>query len=76
MARHKNKEWNLDGKEVNGRSSGVSPEHLHAALLMDLRDELQRLNRLLHCHNTVAIPELLRAIKRNTTKRKRKVSKP
>lgn len=66
MARHANKNWNLSGTEFGGRSAGVSDGHLSVAVLMDIRDELQKLNALLHCHNTVAIPALLRGIKRNT----------
>lgn len=42
------------------------------AVLMDIRDELQTLNMVFRCHNTLAIPDLLRAIKKNTTKRARK----
>jgi hypothetical protein len=45
---------------------------------MDLRDELKlmraelvRLNGLLHCANFVGIPATLRAIRRNTTKKRR-----
>jgi hypothetical protein len=39
---------------------------------MDIRAELKRLNHLLHCHNFTEIPGVLRGIRRNTTKRKRK----
>lgn len=41
-------------------------------VLQDLRDELQKLNTLLHCPNAIRIPQILDAIRRNTTKRKRK----
>lgn len=65
MARHANIDWNLpEGTPTHQWSS------IHAALLMDLRDELQRLNRLLQCSNFQNIPRTLRAIQRNTTKRK------
>lgn len=37
---------------------------VHAALLMDLRDELKRLNNLLHCPNFLNMPHDLRAIRR------------
>jgi len=43
-----------------------------AALLMDIRDELQTLNRLLACPNFTQIPTTLRAIRKNTTKARRK----
>jgi hypothetical protein len=71
VSRHKNKAWQLSGTDIDGTSLDVSHDHIQFALLMDIRDELQELNALLH-HNAVAIPELLRAIKRNTTKPKRK----
>ena len=41
------------------------------ALLMDIRDELQRLNALLHCENFTQIPKTLNRIVVNTTKKKR-----
>jgi hypothetical protein len=71
MARHANTNWNLDeGTPTgNGGSTHQWPS-IHAALLMDLRDELQRLNALLHCANFQAIPGRLKAIQTNTTKRK------
>lgn len=43
---------------------------VNAALLMDIRDELKRLNGVLHCPNFLAIPFKLDAIKRNTTKKR------
>ena len=46
------------------------------ALLNDIREELKRLNELLHCSNFVEIPSILRTIKRNTTKRKKPKGKP
>ena len=39
---------------------------MQLAVLMDIRDELKRLNAFLHCPNAVAIPKLLRSIQRNT----------
>lgn len=47
------------------------------AMLVQIRDELRKLNTLLHCHNTVAIPQILRQIEANTRKpkpRKRKAT--
>lgn len=61
MARHKNANWNL-------AENGLSWEAVHAALLMDIRDELQALNRLLNCPNFTGIPSTLRSIRRNTAK--------
>jgi hypothetical protein len=47
-------------------------DHVAVEVLMDLRDELQRLNALLHCKNFVAIPRKLDAIAANTREPKRK----
>jgi hypothetical protein len=65
MSRKKNLDWNLP--EVNSWDS------IKVAILMDIRDELQTLNRLLACKNFEAIPSILRGIRTNTTKRVRKV---
>lgn len=53
-------------------------ERANLAVLMDIRDELKTLNRLLGCSNFIAVPEILRGIERNTAKprRKKKVTKP
>lgn len=42
------------------------------AVLMDVRDELQRLNRLLHCHNLIEIPQTLKRVEKNTRKNTQK----
>jgi len=68
MANTKNMDWQI---AVNLDHS-VSIENARLAVLMDIRDELQKLNRLLHCHNAVRIPKILDAIRRNTTKRRKK----
>jgi hypothetical protein len=39
---------------------------------MDIRDELQELNRRLRCPDFLAIPRILRDVRRNTAKPKRK----
>ena len=66
MARHKNVMWNLP--ENNGRPHYHAWESMILATIMDVRDELQRLNSLLHCHNVIGIPATLRSIRRNTYK--------
>lgn len=68
--RHKNQEWNI-GDTLNG----VSWNQVQCAVLMDIRDELQRMNAILHCSNFLAIPRKLDDIKRNTAKR-RKTRRP
>lgn len=66
MARHKDAQWNLPDEP--------SWECVHAALLMDLRDELRRLNQLLSCPNFTRMPETLRAVRANTSSIKRLLS--
>jgi hypothetical protein len=63
--RHRNQNWNI-GHTLNG----VSWNQVQCAVLMDIRDELQAMNAILHCSNFLAIPHKLDAIKRNTAKRK------
>lgn len=66
MARYKNIDWTLPNEGIG------TWERVQVAILMDIRDELQSLNSLLHCPNFVAMPRLLRDVKRNTTKQKRR----
>ena len=68
MARFKNADWDI---AASGTGSRVI-EGAILAVLMDLRDEMQRLNLLLHCPNFTAIPGKLERIARKLpTKRKR-----
>jgi len=69
MSRHGHVNWNLHD---NGPGKPVPNETVTNALLMDLRDELQKLNGLLHCQNFQAIPSKLDRIGRNTTKPRKK----
>lgn len=69
--RKKNANWNLN---VNDDGS-VPQMDAHLAVLMDIRDEMQRLNRLLHCSNFIGIPRELANITKNTRK-PRKVRRP
>ena len=67
--RGKNQHWqplDEDGKAPTWERIGI-------AVLMDIRDELQRLNAAIYCPNFIGIPRTLRAIERNTAKRRRKV---
>ena len=64
-------DWNLstdDGKSV------TNAEHAILAVSMDIRDELQKLNRVLACRNFQNIPKYLREIRRFTY-HKKKLSK-
>ena len=55
--RHANMNWNLGPTKSNGCCTW---EQINAALLMDIRGELQKLNTLLGCHNFLAIPDRLK----------------
>lgn len=60
-----------------GATGNYTYEQVQAAVLMDIRDELQTLNRLLGCQNFIEVPSILRAIRGNTMpKRKPKRRKP
>lgn len=47
-------------------------DHVPLQVLMDIRDELQRMNAVLHCPNFTAIPSKLDAIRRKIPARKKK----
>lgn len=66
--RLRNHQWTVS-KSAGG---GYAFEAAQLTVLMDIRDELIRLNQLLHCPNFVEIPSILRGVRRNTTKPKRK----
>jgi len=71
MARHKNVNWDLpESASVGGGRKVSPPDVVYSALLMDIRDELVTLNRLLHCQRFQGIPDDLRAIRCNTTKKR------
>lgn len=61
MARHKDTEWVLDEK-----NPGFAGAQL--AVLMDIRDELKRMNSLFHCIRFQSMPGTLESIRRNTAK--------
>jgi hypothetical protein len=67
--RHANKGWNLP-TSAEGRIE--SWDMVKIAVLMDIRDELQRLNTLLYCKNFTGLPFTLKQIDKNTRKRKKK----
>lgn len=51
-------------------------EQVQCALLMDLRDELQALNRVIGCVNFLDIPRILRDIRTNTTPKAKAKRRP
>jgi hypothetical protein len=65
----KNWNWSIERDDSSGN---FSCDQAQLSVLMDIRDELQTLNNVFRCHNALAIPQLLRDIKRNTTKPKRR----
>lgn len=69
--RHKNLSWNLGGRDRNGQLEWVQ---VKCAILLDIRDELQTLNRLLACQNFIVMPATLRSIQRNTAKPKKRTA--
>ncbi len=60
--------WKLT-PHPNGNYSHSDAE---LAVMMDIRDELKSLNRLLQCPNFLDIPKRLRKIDRNTARRRPK----
>ena len=71
MAKGRFKDIDWDLADDQGRVG--TWERVEIAVLMDIRDELKKLNFLLHCNNFVAIPRKLDRISANTAKpRKRK----
>lgn len=74
MRRTKNWDWN-DKPDKAGNYTWAQAQ---VSVLQDIRDELQQLNRIIGCPNFIAVPEILRGIKRNTGKKRkpRVVGKP
>jgi hypothetical protein len=58
--------WTVRGADQ--KEGSASWDGAQLAVLMDIRDELQELNRRLACSDLLALPKLLRAIKSNTEK--------
>lgn len=70
--RKKDANWSLNVRP-DGNVASMADAQL--AVLMDIRDELKKLNQLLYCTNFMDIPLKLDAIRKNTTK-PRKAKKP
>jgi hypothetical protein len=60
--RHKNGRWDLPTNEANGAIE--SWDHVKIAVLMDIRDELQELNRTFNCPNFRMMPRQLELTRR------------
>ena len=67
MSRYKDIEWELPDQPCW--------ESTHAALMMDIRDELRRLNRRINCEDFIAIPRTLWKIQLNTQKKRKSTRK-
>ena len=67
MPRYKDIEWELPDTP--------SWESTKTALLMDIRDELKRLNRRINCEDFIAIPRTLQKIQLNTQKKRKSTRK-
>ena len=71
--RHKNEDWDLqDGTKDNDGVNRVPNGTVQVAVLMDIRDQLANLNRLLRCPAFLSIPRVLKQIQSHTRPRKRK----
>lgn len=70
MRKHKDVEWTMPERMSDG-----TWEQVGIIVLMDIRDELKRLNTLLCCPNFTRILATLDAIKTNTKKRQKKTVK-
>ena len=66
--RQKNSRWGLN-PSLGG---GFATDQAQLAVLMDIRDELQSLNRRMDCAETLSIPRVLEKIRKNTTPKRRK----
>ena len=70
MARHKDFNWTLpDGTPT--LTAKLIMGRIYTSLLMDIRDELKAINRVLSCSNFLQIPAKLDRIQLNTRKQKR-----
>lgn len=66
--RFANTDWHL----ADQKNQIETWEKVGIAVLMDIREELRTLNRLLSCPNFTGIPATLRRISANTAKPKKK----
>lgn len=66
--RRKNVNWQLP--VVNNSTGAISNDDAHLAVLMDIRDELQSLNKLFGCYNFQSIPRELRKLVYNSKPRR------
>ena len=65
--RYKNRNWRIETNS-DGR---ISHNDVRLAVLMDIRAELQQINRIIGCRNFMMIPGQLEVIARNTARRRK-----
>lgn len=66
--RKKNFNW-----RIHTNADGTTPSaDAHLAVFMDIRDELQKLNRVFECPNFLRIPWTLDEIRKQTKKKRKK----
>ncbi len=68
MARHKNFQWSVAPADNDGRHTWDS---IRVSILLDIRDELQQMNRIWGCHNFQRIPQILDVIATDARRRDR-----
>lgn len=59
-------------KDANWQINEVSYDSAQLAVLMDIRDELKQLNRVLNCRDFLDMPRVLRQVRANTAKPRKK----
>ena len=59
------KSYGLDWEIWLNDDGTLAYERVRVILLQEIRDELKRLNTLMHCHNTVTIPRELKGLRRD-----------
>lgn len=57
-------EYGTDWRHTQSERGTYSYEQVHAILLQEIRDELKRLNALLHCSNFTQLPQVVRRLDR------------
>lgn len=82
MADRRWKDYNWYVATADGKKYEVISQAQMLAVMMDIRDELKRLNNVLQCPNFIAVPSKLDAIKtelrqvRLNTRKKKAMQKP
>lgn len=71
MPRFKDVSWNVggevgpDGKVIRWPDNEIAKQ---TAVLMDIRDELQRLNHIFQCFNFTSLPKVVKQIRANLSR--------